>query len=219
MTQEIDKQLQEGGIHFLPYIGDNYNDGISYDNEGNIIFGGPDAKKILVLGESHYVGDPDDDTPEITRNVLNYYLRYMRGEEEFEPWMNTFTKFGRALTGSIDKDAVIKAYEHVAFYNYVQVPLTGARLSPSPEMFRNSEKTLFPVLQELKPDIVLVWGKRLYCNLPEDGVQGDDIITDDEEIETWLYEAGDKKVVFVPILHPSAGFDWEYYHYVIFYLY
>lgn len=48
-----DKELQEAGVKFLPFVGEDYDQGISFDEEGKLVLEGQ-GKKVLVLGESHY---------------------------------------------------------------------------------------------------------------------------------------------------------------------
>ena len=48
---KLDQKLLDGGVRFLPWIGKDYDKGLSYDNEGNLILGTEKnpGKKILVL--------------------------------------------------------------------------------------------------------------------------------------------------------------------------
>lgn len=47
-----DKELQEAGVKFLPFVGDNYEDGISFDKDGKLVLAEEcPGKKVLVLGE------------------------------------------------------------------------------------------------------------------------------------------------------------------------
>src|SRR5574344_1494302 len=98
-------------------------------------------------------------------------------------------------------------WERIAMYNFVQVPMLGPRESPSSQDFRDSDDAFFTILEQLKPDCVIAWGKRLYNNLPRTGRQGPDC--GDEE--TWIYETSDgHEVRVLPIIHPSAAFDTAY---------
>ena len=69
-------------------------------------------------------------------------------------------------------------------------------------------------IDALRPDIVIVWGSRLYNNLPQGGLQGDDLKAPDGRwVETWRYFLSDRKEVkVVPIMHPSSSFSPEYWH-------
>ena len=189
----------ESHIHFLPRIGKKYNDGI-------------EGKKILVLGESHYCAKPEDDTPFVTRMVIENLLD---PAAEHENYKNTYTKFERALAGKVlDWQGKVDLWNSVIFYNYVQIPMTGPRISPTVEEFKDSAQAFFEVLDRYCPDCVIVWGKRLYNNLPQEGCQGPDLqLPDGTFQETWIYTlTGGKRVHVMPILHPSSGFSWDFWH-------
>ncbi len=189
-------------VKFLPWIGAQYTKGVW-------------GRKVMVLGESHYCASPDEATPEITRDVIKDLLD---PNSEHEGYKNTYTKFERALAGKVLTPEEKKAlWDSFIFYNYVQVPISGARVSPTVQDFLSSEDAFFEVLEEYRPDRIIVWGKRLYNNLPQKGYQLLDITTaTGEKIETWAYKTASGHVVQVlPITHPSAGFDWEYWHEVI----
>ena len=171
----------ESHIHFPPWIGKKYNDGIG-------------GKKILVLGESHYCAKPEDDTPFVTRMVIENLLD---PAAEHEAYKNTYTKFERALAGKVlDWQEKAELWNSIIFYNYVQIPMTGPRISPTVEEFKDSAQAFFEVLDRYCPDCVIVWGKRLYNNLPQEGCQGPDLqLPDGTFQETWIYTlTGGKRV-------------------------
>ncbi len=60
-------------------------------------------------------------------------------------------------------------WEHVAFYNYIQ-ELVGnnERVSPNNEMWESAALPFRGILNELKPDLVLVLGDALNGHLPND---------------------------------------------------
>ena len=181
-------------INFKPFIGEKYRMGIN-------------GKRVLSLGESHYAENAKDASHTITQDVIRWYLD--SDKYEFEGWMNTYTKFIRALSGDdqISRDTSRDWWERIAMYNFVQVPMLGPRESPSSQDFRDSDNAFFTILEQLKPDCVIAWGKRLYNNLPRTGRQGPDC--GDEE--TWIYETSDgREVRVLPIIHPSAAFDTAY---------
>lgn len=213
-------------VFFLPYVGNKYENGLILKEDGTIEAGTEENKglKVMALGESHYCGEECEECGlastckqntcrKFTQDVLTCYLNYLEGEEEFQPWMNTFTKFGKALTGKDEHS--IDIWKSIIFYNYIQRALNAARMSPSSEDFENSEKALFEVLEKYKPDIIICWGRRLYNNLPNRGKKGDKIETEYESIDTWNYELENKNMIVIPIYHPSSGFDWSYWHEVI----
>lgn len=191
------------GIRFLPWIGNNYEQGIN-------------GKKIVVLGESHYCANIEKDaTPQITIKVISDLLD---PDSEHEGYKNTYTKFERALAGKrLDYSEKITLWHSIIFYNYVQEAFSGPRKMPTFEQYANAENAFFELLEQYRPDCVIVWGKRLYNNLPRKGEQGYDIvISGTDSIETWEYTLNDGKVIkLLPIVHPSAGFSWDYWHQVI----
>lgn len=99
----------------------------------------------------------------------------------------------------------------------MQSPISGPRKEPTRQEFADSEAAFFEVLETYRPDGVLVWGKRLYDNLPKRGRQHDDLILPDgDSIETWAYDLRDGHTVrLLPITHPSAAFTTGYWHVAI----
>ena len=203
-------------IRFNPWVGDKYALGIiGYDANGKVIYGTASqvGKKILVLGESHYCANPETEataflTIDIIADILN-------PDSEWEAYKNTYTKFIKSLIGSIadlEQNDKENAWQHVVFYNYVQTPMSGARVAPTAEDFKNSERAFFEVLQTYKPDVVIVWGNRLYNNLPKGGKQLDDLTIatgnfTGNSTEMWSYNVCGRDIAVMPITHPSTGYS------------
>lgn len=183
-------------ITFLPWVGDAY---------ARAYYG----KRLMVLGESHYCA-AEDVRPTMTTDVLRTVFD---SEEEFEGYMNTFTKFARALDGTdVSRTEQERVWQRVMFYNYVQVPMTYARVSPTTAQFRSSDDAFFAILEKYRPEKIIVWGSRLYNNLPRQGEQGQDV----KGRETWIYRLKDGTPVhLLPVTHPSAGFSPTEWHEVI----
>ena len=96
----------------------------------------------------------------------------------------------------------------------MQSPITGPRKPPSNQEFLDSHNAFFQVLEELQPDCIVAWGSRLYDNLPDKGVQGENLIIDGQEsIETWNYTLSNEKIVKVmAVTHPSSGYSWDWWY-------
>ena len=187
----------KGFVKFLPWVGNNYAKGIN-------------QQRILVLGESHYCAHPSEAVPEITNKVISDLLD---PNSEHEGYKNTYTKFERALAGDVlDNRGKQELWNRLIFYNYVQVPMVGARVSPTKADFSNSESSFFEVLEQYRPDVIFVWGQRLYNQLPQSGKQGPDHrLPDGKVTETWSYTlSGEHLVRVMPINHPSSAFVVEY---------
>lgn len=188
---------------FRPWVGKSYTNGIS-------------GKRIMVLGESHYCANENDATPEITNRII---ADLFNPDSEHEGYKNTYTKFIRALSGDFSlssAEAKKKWWDKVLFYNYVQFPISGARKEPNSKEFNDSADAFFDVLNLYKPDYILVWGDRLYNNLPRCGHQLPDLqIENGEFFETWAYKTSDGRLVqLLPHTHPSAAFSPDYWHLV-----
>lgn len=184
-------------IKFIPWVGSEYAQGIN-------------GKRVMVLGESHYCAHESEAVPQLTINIIHHILN---PNNEHEGFMNTYTKFGRALAGRdhYDKDREAM-WNSVVFYNFVQVPISEARKAPEKQDFVDAESPYFTVLEQYRPDCVIVWGSRLYNNLPRKGYQTEDLIMrDGKSIETWAYKLSSGHIVYLlPIIHPSAAFTPEY---------
>ena len=201
-TEKEACQREKSKVHFLPWVGKNYKKGI-------------DGKRVLVLGESHYCGKPEDDTPYVTRNIIADLLD---AASEHEPYKNTYTKFERALAGKVlDGQEKSELWNSIIFYNFVQSPISGPRTAPTEDEFKMSYQAFFEILERYRPDYVIAWGKRLYEHLPSSGRQSVNLhLPDGSLLETKEYVLSDGKIVKVlAIQHPSSGFSWDFWHRVI----
>lgn len=213
--EQIDKELQGKGVKFLPFVGENYEHGISFDKDGNLVLGTKEnpGKKVLVLGESHYCDEElsDEELSSFTREVLDCYLN----SEERYRWMSTFVKFERALSNTVTNVEDSKSiWNHLIFYNYLQLLLRGARMAGDSEDYEKAKTPFFTILKLYQPDYIIVWGRRLFDNLPsENGVEGKYMPR--ININSWSYKIGDKMIKVLPIYHPSVGFSWDYWHKII----
>lgn len=207
---KIDKELQEAGVKFLPFVGDEYWNGISFDKDGNLVLGTEEnpGKKVLVLGESHYCDEDlsDEELSSFTRDVLDSYLN----SEERCSWKRTFLKFERALSNvdtNIDSKSI---WNHLMFYNYLQCALHGSRMAGE-KYYEEAKDPFFAILEKYKPDYIIVWGRRLFAKLPNE--KGEYMSCNDMNL--WTYNIEGKMIKVLPIYHPSVGFSWDYWHKVI----
>lgn len=212
--EKIDKELQGKGVKFLPFVGDQYEDGISFNDNGELVLGteAKPGKKVLVLGESHYCDDDwkDEELYTFTRDVLDCYL----DSEERCSWKRTFLKFERALSNTVTKFEDSKnIWNHLMFYNYLQRPLQGPRMAGE-KYYEEAKKPFFAILEKYKPDYIIVWGRRLFVNLPSENVLEGEYMPS-IEINIWSYQIDGHTIKVLPVVHPSGGFLWGYWHEVI----
>lgn len=200
-NQQLLQKFEKGGVKFLPWIGDKYEEGIYYNEKGELCYGNGKGKKVLVLGESFYWNDEDDGNGKMFIHDLIKDL--VNPKFEFQPYMRTFTKFERAMTGKSWEEEGKRSdfWEHIMFYDYVQEPLKYPRLSPTDKQFKKSVNAFWKILDVYKPDWIIAWGMRLYNHLPQEGEQGEDIEFGEESVETWIYK---ENIRVVPIYHPAA---------------
>ena len=195
-------------VFFKPWVGKNYQKR------------GFNDKKILVIGESFYCSE-EDAVATLTDKIVNDYLAIRNGEyrENNGGWTNTYLKFERSLVGeeTTPEDSQ-KIWNSIAFYNYLQVPMSGARESGLPIDYKNAETAFFEVLNDLQPDLIIVWGVgKLFNNLPEDRwTWGKSLNVEGMDINNGYYQLNNKNEVrCIAVYHPSAGYSWDKWHKVI----
>ena len=121
-------------------------------------------KRILILGESHYDKDGYDDFT--TKSVIeNYHLN--PNEKKY----NFFHKIAQCFsvnTNDIDKEFEC-FWNNVYFANYVD-ELCGIGDSKAKSLIENNKKEynneLFEFINKNEIDIVFVFGRTVYNNLP-----------------------------------------------------
>jgi len=198
---------------FKPFVGSAYASGG--------IFG----KRVMILGESHYCEEKCADCgnatthPEccaLTNGVVGDYLNESLDRQ---PWMSTYLKFERSLVGhETDWAERRKIWNSVVFYNYLQVAMSGTREEGTARQYEEAAESFFEVLEKYRPQYVIVWGSRLWGNMPagERWSWNADIVVDGNANKCGNYALKDgTKVKIMPVYHPSVGYSWDYWHKVI----
>ena len=194
---------------FLPWVGKDYEHSM-FD------------KRILVLGESHYCGTGchdcgssrhDDCSDFTTRRVEDY----LNNANERERWMNTYLKFERSLVGyETTYENRQQIWDNISFYNFLQVAMGGPRLAGTLEQYQEAVESFNKVLEQLQPDVLIVWGKRLWNVLPARWREGESVIVDGYQVQNGYFSLNSgKQVCTFCVYHPSSGYDWSYWHKVI----
>ena len=190
-----------GRINYKPWVGKNYSTGFR-------------GKKILVLGESHY-DDPETIDSDLTRWVINDIVYNPEGQS----YRATFTCFERAMVGRpMTQKEREEFWESVIFYNYLQFPTEGPRSTPKPEYWSESADAFVELLETYMPDLIIVWGARLYNALPDLGGKGGILkLENGDTADYWIYPIKGKEIHALKIHHPSApsGRNWGYWSKVI----
>ena len=186
-------------------------------------------KDILILGESHYcdkgcsdcgICQAHSECANFTRRVIADYLD---PRNEREGWMNTYLKFERSLVGhETTPNESARIWDSIAFYNYLQVAMGGPRQAGSTEQYRQAGTALFEVLEQLRPKLMIAWGKQLWRNLPITYWTDSEALVvrtrsgcvEHEDVGYYTLPSG-HVVHALCVYHPSAGYDWSYWHDVI----
>lgn len=196
---------------FYPWVGKNYKTGGLFN------------RKIMILGESYYCGEDCKecgnsevfDCSQFANDVIKSYIDV---NVERKRWMSTFLKFERSLVNHVTSPKESKAiWDSLIFYNYLQFAMHGPRQAGTYEQYKASEEPFFSVLEQYQPDLMIVWGTRLWSHLPgerwEDGQQ---LLVDNYPIKNGYYRlTSGKKVRTICVYHPSAGYSWDYWYRVI----
>src|SRR5579883_880864 len=199
-----DDRLARNGVFFQPWVGERYEEGFC-------------GRRLLVLGESHY-DTWEDEIHKLgqtfTRGCVEEVLSREGGARLWkaveQALLNEPLSSGWCTRGGEE------LWRQFAFYNFVQTPVSGnANSKPRDEQFNDSHSQFLAVLEELRPERVLVCGTRLWSHMPptpyDNGynrlylhgrVQG--------------YELADGTAVWCLVLnHPSRAFSWRRWHPVI----
>lgn len=197
---------------FHPWVGPNY------------LSGGIFGRRIMVLGDSHYCGEDCEMCGKALNNAcndftLNVVKAYLDPEVEREGWMSTYLKFERSLVNhETTPSESVSIWNSLLFYNYLQVALQGPRQAGTLEQYQAAAAPFFSVMDKYQPDLLIVWGVRLWDNLPADRWEdGPRVLVDDYELKNGYYRlASGKKVRALCVYHPSVGYSWDFWYRAIF---
>jgi hypothetical protein len=186
-------------VFFKPWEGDNYAEGFN-------------GKKILVLGDSHY--SENDENEDFLIGNVEYFLGCKKGGPH-KGYMNTYTKFTNVLLGEkADAKTTIEFWQSIVFYNYVQNIQTGHSISPTGEEYDNSHTAYIEVLEDYQPDLIIVWGWRLWQKIIKYGTEADFNIIDERKERFYFFDIKGKKIPACGIPHPSRGLTYEWTSYL-----
>ena len=165
--------------------------------------------RIMLLGESVYGDVPKEEGSEFVINMINAVYT--------QTWCNPYFTKVTNLLNQLNISWAANEFDcwgNLLFYEYVQEPLDSARVRPTTEQWEKSEIAFEEILNEYKPQLILVLGKELYKRLPE--LNGD--IQDNFKYkyngkefssECWKYNVNNKDIYVLEVQHPSSGFSYE----------
>lgn len=182
---------QKKSVFFKPWIGENYHTTGLY------------AKRVLIVGESHYFKNGTTPTTDFTTVVIQEIVN----EEWTHPF---FTKLVRVFMGypsyeRLSQDKKKAFFNSVAFFNFIQdKTIRQPRVAPTEPMWEIGRRAFKEVIDRLTPQCCIVLGYRLWEQLPNEGERGQPI-QDGHRGETWYYSHNRNRVLCYPIYHPSSS--------------
>ncbi len=189
--------------YFSPYVGKTYYAA---------------STKILVLGDSHYCEEECamrehcgirgmnllemGECRNKTHEIMN---KYLSGEHS-----KSHSTFDKILSGNrnIEPYQRLELWDSLAFYNFVQTAAhSKADGKYKSDDYKQSVKYVWSAIEELQPDLVIVWGDKAYDALPPDGW------SEIKRYESGYYTLENGHIVkVVKIHHPSRGVSIEKNH-------
>lgn len=192
-------------VNFYPWRGARYDTGIN-------------NKRILILGESHYCEDSDKSQKsrhacpkEFDRYCMSCHMDSECHEKTIDTIVehlstenyNTHKTFKTHVNGHLlSNKERFEFWHHLAFYEYIQFA------QPKPQMpliqgdpIKNRNAFL-EVLDLLKPDKIIIWGKRFYHLLLKEF--GGEVIEHPAYPRAWTWKIKNIDVLIVD--HPCCPY-------------
>lgn len=198
------------GLNFQPQVSESYRNGTG-------IYG-----KLLIIGESQYIDyeDEDENIDEELNNVIN--------DVSIETPPNEFTSgvikgyidkkwdisFYRNLGRLFNKKDSYKVWKNVAFSNVIQVGLNSSISQPTPEQIQTIAPVFWILLENLKPEKILVcssrmWWRELWWDTIDEDLRSTKLPTlldvNGKHSTVWEYKYKTGVCKAIGINHPSRG--------------
>lgn len=197
-------------VFFKPWVGDYYESGGIFE------------KKILILGDYFRCGEkcPDCGNGLNHENCRTFATDVVRSimDGEKAGWTPTFRKFESALLGSLTSVGKSREiWNSVAFTNYLQIAAGSSRTDCPAENYNMAAPAFFELLELLRPDIVIAWGKRLYAKMPRENFKEESPVTGNGcSALTGNYTVPGGSIIPVMwIQNPASAFSWKKWHTLI----
>ncbi len=169
---------------YRPWVGKNYNNKNIFN------------QKILILGESHYGYDKMKDG---TKGVLNATNTLIKNQLTGVERQRFLTAIHKICTNC--KHSEEDFWESVVFYNFIQVKgnLMKPGQRPTIEQWQKSRDLFVKLINQEKPQKILVLGLSLWNNLPNDIGK---YVSKDEQLYSYPILKGPDSISTF-IYHPS----------------
>lgn len=184
-------EIEMSTVFFKPWVGADYPNG------------GVFAKRILVLGEAHYKWKED---ARITSTFTQECIVEQIQEKPFRKafWTNIAAMFLEQLPTLDEKRAF---WQSVAYYNFIQQEISGARIRPDEPMWSDAIEPFHATMKDLRPDRIFVLGYRLWERLPIMRGNGPSVEGTKPNSTCWHTITEDHRALVFGMRHPSSGFS------------
>ena len=192
-------------VNFYPWRGARYDTGIN-------------NKRILILGESHYCEDSDKSQKSRHRcpkEFDNYCMSCYMDRECHEKTIDTIVEhlssenyrthktFESLVNGhSLSEKERFEFWHHLAFYEYIQYAQPKPKMPLKQGDPTQNRNALLEVLDLLKPDKIIIWGKRFYHLLLNEF--GGEIIVHPTYPRAWNWKINNIDILIVD--HPCCPY-------------
>lgn len=144
-------------LNFQPWMPESY-----LKNKG--IYG-----RLLILGESHYMEDEDEieeDMDGVIKEIENKTSSNELTSVIIEGYIHKKwdIRFYRNIGLLFNAESIYEVWQNVAFANLIQVALKKSDAQPSEEEIKTAVPTFWTLLENLKPEKVLVCSQRMWKN-------------------------------------------------------
>jgi hypothetical protein len=158
------------------------------------------ARRVLLLGESHYTAELQYDTPELTVSVVKQVIDGAQVIPFFDRTQALVTE-GMG-TGTIAPRATF--WHAVAFCNYVPcLVAAAARVRPTGAMWKSGSGPFARTLEEVRPARVLVLGKSVWNHIRFPDGWRSVPLRGDEAVREWIAPHG-QRIIATWVNHPSS---------------
>jgi hypothetical protein len=167
------------------------------------------APRLLLLGDSHYVTDPRDDSPELTRDIITS----VRDGHRRIPFYSKTEALCAAHLTRVQKKESAGFWDSTAFTNFVPFTVGSTFDSvPTAELWRAGGESFVQLLANLQPTHVLSLGQRQWNHIQFPTGWRSVPDPNDAAIRVWEGPGGDH-IRATWVNHPSShGFSvshWE----------
>jgi hypothetical protein len=161
------------------------------------------STRLLLVGESHYVTDPNEDSDQLTKNII----QGVRNRTRSFPF---YTKAAALLANSELTPASGSIWDQVGFVNFVPYSVgTLSNATPAAELWAAGKDRFIDLLTDLQPTHVLSLGQRQWNHIQFPPGWTSIPSTADENVRCWTASDGHRTIA-TWINHPSSrGFSVE----------